>query len=396
MASCTAHGKSTRNTKLYRNYTPYASSFYKKLLADRVWIFEGTGRSRNLVQGVVFGADGKNHLCGVKKKRKQWVWLENEPFVSTWEAEVRRDGVRIKFNYEHIESRYMSLFYDPNTGGVTNEIALRDKYGRFYWKLADRGQLQASWPRSLVDACPGLKLPGSIRINEKQASLKMDELRRQDPDAPIRNFPGSQHTGPGRTGLAASGGRPTTSKEEVEAWMKLQKGNVLVSARGNGYVFTEGWGEGTEIWLIGYDGNAGAFGKVTRKTDRTGQEWVISDLPGVGTVKYAMGYPLPLMSTGHRHPAWQITDWLIESGRVLEVPDLGDAWKGVRFHPENRAEVFPADGGAPVTGGWRWTKTQLQVWLSDGPSAVEHWRDLAKRLNMGVTIWTPDTPNTGT
>ena len=145
----------------------------------------------------------------------------------------------------------------------------------------------------------------------------------------------------------------------------------------------KGGGKGTEIWLVGYDGNAGAFGRVSRKTDPSGQEWTISDLPGVGTVHYPIGYPLPLMSTGHRHPAWQITDWLIESGRVLEVPDLGDAWKGVRFHPENRAEVFPADGGAPVTGGWRWTKTQLQVWLSDGPSAVEHWRDLGEAPEHG-------------
>ena len=264
---------------------------------------------------------------------------------------------------------YSAKFYEPETERFDSEV-LRDGV----WTYSARGHIQDSWPRALADACPDLKLPAGIRINEKQTSLKMDELLRQDPDAPIRHFPGSQHTGPGRTGLGASGGKPTTTKEEVEAWMTAQEGNILVSSRGNGYVFTEGWGEGTEVWLIGQDGSAGAFGSVIRETDAAGQEWAVSELPGVGEVRYPMGYPVPLMSTGHRHPAWQITDWLIESGRVLEVPGLGESWKGVRFHPENRVEVFPADGGAPVTGGWRWTKAQLQVWLSDGASAVEHWR----------------------
>ena len=403
MASCTAHGQQAPRPvlpelsglpywKAFRNHSSHNADFFRSLLFGRVYLSERL-YSPGLVNGELVLEDG----------RVSWCYAYRNPKVRThrhWEGELRLEthstGVARTLVDGGNTYRYL-IFYEPQAGALSVEgLAVHVDPQKRMRRKDGSGWIQDSWPRVLADACPGIELPAGMEINEKQTSRNLDELRRQDRDAVLRNFPGSQHTGPGRTGLAASGGKPTTTREEVEAFMKAHEGNILLSSLGNGYVFTEGWTEATEIWPIGYDGGIYGFGKVTRKTDASGQEWTISEIPGVGTVHYPIGYPLPLLSTGHRHAAWQITDWLIESGRVLEVPELGEGWKGVRFHAGNRAEAFPAAGGAPETGGWRWTKGQLQVWLGDGSSALEHWQDLSKRLNMGVKIWTPLTPNTGT
>ena len=403
LMSCVAHGQQQPPEraglrelshlpywKAFRNHSSHNAAFFTRLMFGRVFIYESPA-SPNVVQGQLILDDGS----------VLWCWFEQVSrtySLASYDLSFETHSTGAARTLRGRGKTHRSLvFYDRKTGTLREEyLALHDDPHKRQRMKSQSGWVQDSWPRSLVNVCPAVRPPAGMKINEKQTSSRFDELRRQDADAPIRNFPGSQHTGPGRTGLAASGGKPTTTLEEIEAWMKSQEGNVLVSSRGKGYVFVNGWGEGTEIWAIGFDGNTRAFGRVARKTDTSGQEWSISKIPGVGTVHYPIGYPLPLMSTGHRHPAWQITDWLIGSGRVLEVPGLGEGWKGVRFHPDNRADVFPADGGAPETGGWRWSKSQLQVWLGDGSSAAEHWRDLATRLNMGVKVWTPGTPNTGT
>ena len=236
-----------------------------------------------------------------------------------------------------------------------------------------------------------------MQINEKQTSRKLDELRRQDPESPIRNFPGSQHTGPGRTGLAASGGKPTTTKEEVDAFMRAQEGNILLSSLGNGYVFTDGAGEGTEIWVIGYDGNTSGFGKITRKTDSSGQEWSISQVPGVGTLYYPMGYPLPLLSTGHRHAAFQLTGDLVAVPKPTALPFMGEAYGDRRFvfYGTGRLAVVDLAGDLVVEGTWHWTKGRLVVAVDGDPAGPQSvgWRELAKQLGKTPTVWIPFTSN---
>ena len=402
LMSCTAHGQQQLPEraalrelshlpywKAFRNHSSQDAAFFERLMFGRVFIYERRDLP-NVVEGQLILDDGSILWCFFGRASRTYSLASYDLSFETHSTGAAR-------TLRGRGKTHRSLvFYDRKTGTLREEyLASHEDPNKRYWRQNRSGWVQDSWPRFLAEVCPTAPLSTGMKINGKQTSSRFDELRRQDADAPIRDFPGSQHTGPGRTGLAASDGKPTTTLEEIEAWMKSQEGNVLVSSRGKVYVFAEGWGEGTEIWAIGFDGNTRAFGRITRKTDTSGQEWSISEIPGVGTVYYPIGYPLPLMSTGHRHPAWQITDWLIESGRVLEVPGLGEGWKGVRFHPDNRAEVFPADGGAPVTGGWRWSKSQLQVWLGDGWSALEHWQDLATRLNMGVKVWTPGTPNTG-
>ena len=90
-------------------------------------------------------------------------------------------------------------------------------------------------------------------VNGKQTSPRIAEMARQDPTAPVRHAPGSGLTAPGRTGFVGTNWGPTTTRAEVMAFMQGQKGNVVLSPWGIGYVFTEGWDAFGEVWRL--DGN---------------------------------------------------------------------------------------------------------------------------------------------
>ena len=397
LASCMAHGQARDiNVREHRSYVPYDKAFYENLLTGRAWIFEGRDfrSNRGLVSGFVYSGDGERLECLVRLRMDKKPFWRSGLVPVRWSIDNKSSfaGAGVRWDRKQKNSLFSFYFYDPDTGEIANEILIRQKRtGKPYWVRATTGQIQDSWPRALADACPGLKLPAGMAINEKQTSLMMDELRRRDPDAPVRNFPGSEHRAPGTTGLGASGGAPTTTREEVEAYLRAQEGNVLKSPSGRGYAYTR-YGGQEELWQLGDEGMLETWSDIRRSADGTRATTRIGDLEFV----YVEGYPFPFAPTGHRHPAWQITDWLIGSGRVLEIPELGAAWRGVRFHAGNRTEAHPAGGGAPVEGAWRWTKGQLQVAVQGASAGAGHWRDIADRLGMGVKVWTAATPNTGT
>ena len=70
---------------------------------------------------------------------------------------------------------------------------------------------------------------------------------------PIRNQPGSQHGYIGATGLAASGGKPTMTPEQVPAVQRRMHGVIGVTPRGRRVVGVQ-IPDRNEIWLIdGHD-----------------------------------------------------------------------------------------------------------------------------------------------
>ena len=376
--------------KVFRSHSSHNAEFFKRLLFGRVFVHEYFA-----VPGVMSAEfvrpDGFLFRC--------FFWSKEGRHALEWkklDIETHSTGAARTESHQGRVSRGL-IFYDPKTGLLRDEglVVHADPHKR-QWRVNRWGWVQDSWPRVLVDACPDIPVLGGIAINEKQTSLNLDELRRQDPDALIRNFPGSQHTGPGRTGLAASGGKPTTTREEIETWMRAQEGNVLLSSLGNGYVFSEGWSENTQIWKIGHDGHIVSFGRITRKTDSSGQEWSISEVPGVGTLYYAIGYPVPLLSTGHRYPAWQLTDELIARAEPVPLSWMGERYAGHRFLFHDKTLTVVAPGGEYLTGRWRWTKGRLQVTVDGEEQHAQSidWRDLARDLGVTPRIWTPATPNT--
>ncbi len=387
LASCTAHGLGKgRDPRVYVNYTPYSEAFYRELMTGRVHLYAArAGKLRNVVGGRFFASDGALFECFPARGDNKlfWIWKEN----ARWSLVKQRSGVRIERHRADGHKGYRSEFYDPETGSFTSEYLKKDR-----WLRTHPGVIQDSWPRALANAnaCPILKRRAQFRINEKQTSLKMDELRRQDPEAPIRNFPGSHLRAPGTTGLGASRGAPTTTAEEVDAYLLAQEGNILKSPAGNGFVYVRSEGIG-EFWAVGEDGAEKEFVLPVGSPD--GKK--ITARMGGRDVVYMVGYPFPFRPTGHRHPAFQLTDELIARAELLPLPWMGERYEGYRFLFHDKTLTVVAPGETYLEGRWRWTKGYLQVWL-DGEE--QHAgsiarRDLARELGVTPTVWTPFTPD---
>ena len=377
--------------KVFRNHSSHNAAFFRSLVTGRVFVHEHQRFPGSLLAEVA-RSDGTSSMCYLR--RKAGGFGSEELKLS---FETHSTGAAKTVRTQSGKTIRTLIFYDPETGLLRQEgLAPNPDPHKRTWKPNRAGWIQDSWPRLMADGCPWIALPAGMAINEKQTSSRFEELRGQDPDAPIRNFPGSQHTGPGRTGLTASGGKPTTTYEEIEAWMRAHEGNVLLSSLGNGYVFSEGWSPNTQIWKIGHDGHIVSFGRITRKTDASGQEWTISEIPGVGTVHYPMGYPVPLLSTGHRYPAWQLTDELIGGGEPVALPWMGERYADYRFLFHDKTLTIIAPGEQYFTGRWRWTKGRLQVTVDGEEEHAQSiaWRDLAKELGVTPRVWTVATPNT--
>ena len=76
--------------------------------------------------------------------------------------------------------------YEPESGAYREYGFTRDEK----WERPASGWVQDTRPRVLADACPDLPLPRELQINEAQTARSLGALRKQDPDAPIRNFEG--------------------------------------------------------------------------------------------------------------------------------------------------------------------------------------------------------------
>ena len=384
LSSCMAHGQGSRlDPKIYVNYSPYGETFYRELMTGRVNVFAGLGRFNNVVAGQIFGSDGTVIECsGRLRLDNKLHWISQTS--TRWSLVNRRSGIRIEWDYGGGRKLYASKFYDPATGAFNTEI-LTD--GR--WMVSNPGQIQDSWPRALAGVCPGLKLPAHIRINEEQTSLKMDELRRQDPGAPIRNFPGSHLTSPGRTGLGASRGRPTTTRKEAWNWLQSQEGYVVASPRGDGYVFVLDGGR-NEVWRLGDDGGVAKVGRL-----RDDGDWIFIEIPGQPVFKYPVGYPMPVLPTGHRHAAWRLTDKLIARAEPVPLSWMGERYDGHRFLFHDKTLTIVGPGETYLEGRWRWVKGRLEVTVGGderNPVSIG-WRDLARELGVRPAVWTPSTPN---
>ena len=348
------------------NYTPYSVRFYEQLLSGRVWVFE---ENRAVMRVLVFGREGRLFPCF-----RNWAAPRNKQL--RWSVIWGGSAATVRYENWGPKPRYAPFYYDPESGLANVEIFRAD---RAAWHRVARGWVQDTMPRSFAGTCPGLAKTAAVRINETQTSKTFDELRQQDPDAPVRNFPGSHLTAPGRTGLGASGGRPTTTKAEVEAFLTAQDGNVLINGKGIGLTWVRA-GDREELWRIGNHYMADGYWDVVRTTDSAG-EWIeIHDGPKVRR-RYPIGYPFPYLPTGHRHPAFQITDAFLAHPRSLEF--MGEAYADKRFvfHPEGKFSVVDEAGnlveGPHFDGVWRWTKGHLEMTVRDDRSHSINWRELA-------------------
>ena len=394
LSSCMAHGQ-PRNIGIdtHPNFVSHNKAFFDSLLSGRAWILEGVYHPnyRNIVRGFVFAKDGSRIGClAYKKKNGDPLWLAQRGVK--WELTERAKlvGAVVRNSYDDgRKPRHLPLFYDPSTGTLAGEIVRHETSGKQYWIRSSAGHVQDSWPRALADACPGVKLPPGMAINERQTSLRMDELRRQDPAAPVRNFPGSHLTAPGRTGLGASRGAPTTTREEAWAFMQSQEGYVVTSPRGDGYVMVLDGGR-NEVWRLADDGSVAKVGRLRDEGD-----WIFIEIPDQAVFKYSVGYPVPVLPTGHRHAAWQLTDELIARAESVPLSWMGERYASHRFLFHDKTLTIIAPGENYLTGRWAWTKGRLVVRVEGDEENVNSigWRELAGELGVQPALWTPSTPD---
>ncbi len=406
LASCAANGQSGRlDPKVHFNETPYSARFYKELLSDRVHVFEDLSRNRNRVQGTIYGADGTALECVFASRSRlgsnSYRQRRQRPVETSWSQHKKKPGSggHIRWGADPEWNPYTYEFYDPKTGEIATEIILKNGS----YAAINVGHIQDTWPRALADACPDLKIPAHIRINEKQTSRQFDELQRQDPDAPVRNFPGSHLTAPGRTGLGVSDGRPTTTKAEVEAFLEAQDGNVIVNVRGRALTYVR-VGDREELWRSGVGFAAERYLDVVRTTDEAG-EWIEAHEETRDGLKvwrrYPIGYPFPWLPTGHRHPAFQITDGWLAKPHPRSLAFMGEAYADKRFvfHPEGRFSVVDEAGnlveGPHFDGVWRWTRGHLEMTVRDDRSYSINWLELAVDVDPVPKMWSRDLRDVG-
>ena len=365
------------------NFSSHPAAFFESFLPGRVFVYQVPGHSRagGLVQGHHYGRDGKASLC-VTTGDKNWAGDDPGPIYETRirkQRIVSRSHARI-YTWTSPESERhsrISPFYDPATGRFHLEIwSRKDRKLRAPWV----GWIQDSWPRILADACPDLPLPGSLAINEKQTSGELEELRSQDPDAPIRNFPGSELRVPGAVGQAITDGKKTLKREELAAFMRANHGKILLNYRGKRRVLVIR-DDKEELWKIDDAGTVTNVGHFDSDGFTIGIAW---EQGAPVEWRYTIGFALPYAPTGERFAAFRLGDWLATQPSVT-LPFFGRD-VAFRFSPSGAVEADRNDGST-IAGSWRWSRGNLELRFPGlGDVATYEWRALAR--NVG---WSPAT-----
>ena len=385
------------------NYSSHSAAFFESLLAGRVWVLERPNSSRADDRGTVWA---HYHAPGGALLACAHLGGAYGAASARWRAVPSRE-FRALYNYlepgaEPDPGRrrgHTPLFHDPETGGLHNETLSGTR-----WRVASRGWVQESWPRSMKDACPGLAVPAGLPVNERQTSTAFATMMAQDPEAPVRNAPGSHLRGPGATGIAAARGRPRLPAADLARFLEENDGFVLTDTAGARHVLVLGAG-GDELWLLGEDGGVADTGLLVPSSDRTEIAVHYARLPI--RPRYRIGDALPFLPTGERFAAMRMTDRLAAEGTPVALPFAGTSVSGTRVSgarvsgarvsgtsvPGRAGTVvtlagdgtLAAEGGGAgtVPGTWRWSRGELAVTL-DGRVFRYPWRLLAGPAGSGL------------
>ena len=368
------------------NYSSHAAAFFTGLLEGRVWILERPNSrragDRNTVWAHYHAPDGTLRACA-------HLGSAYAPGTARWRVVPSREFRALyNFNEPGVEPDsgqrrgHTPVFYDPATGVLHNE-ALGAASGA--WAVASRGWVQESWPRAMKDACPDLALPAGLPVNEKQTSTAFDKAIAQDPDAPLRGFPGSELRGPGATGIAASGGHATLPAAALKRFLEDNNGRVLTDNAGSRHVLVLGR-DRDELWLLDGNGGIADTGNLVPASGGTEIALHYERLPL--RPRFRVGDALPLLPTGERYAAMRLTDWLAAGSGPVTLPFMDRGDSVFRFGADGTLTAVLGDGNGSrgTAGAWRWSRGELIVTL-DGVAAANSypWRALATHVG-----WTPE------
>ena len=332
-----------RETVRPYNLSSHLPEFFRDLLGGRTWVFETRGSP-----GALFlGRNGTVQACRLGGNGK----FMGTPPGARWKIGTRNGPSNLELSWatpEGIQHFRMVIVYDPKTGRLHGE---RFSTSERKWHIARDGWVQDGWPAGLVDACPGVTVPWDVKIDERQKGLEWEVVKANA--VRVMNHPGSEARFPGATGLGASGGKPTLTLQEVNAARWAGHGFVGIDMSGEKRVSVV-WPQYSEVWWLDENDDVVDVG--------------ITEIVGDGSVvvvrweksghinTYHLGYPLPLMPTERRHPAFVMMDEVVERGEpvVLDHGDRGEV--GVSFRGLGRVQ------SAAGSGKW---------WLSRGAVYVE-------------------------
>ena len=177
-------------------------------------------------------------------------------------------------------------------------------------------------------------MPADLPVNEKQTSTAFDKAIVQDPDAPLRGFPGSELRGPGATGIAASGGHATLPAAALKRFLADNNGRVLVDNAGARHVLVLG-PDRDELWLLDGSGGTGAIADTGHLVPAAGGAEIALRYERLPLrPRFRVGDALPLLPTGERYAAMRLTDWLAARSAPVTLPFMDREDSVFRFRAD--------------------------------------------------------------
>ena len=364
-----------RLPRLPLNVSSHSASFLESLLAERVWVFNW------------HGAPSAIHFTRGHRAVGCWTARSGNSFVRTaphfrymeWQIGAPDNPTSLQFIADipggENPTYTMVVIYDPRTGRFHAEQFSRSTEK---WHVNRDGWIQDRLPAALRPLCPPLSLSPDLPIDQRQNSLDWIDLKRTA--SPIRDFPGSEYSYIGATGLGASSGQPTMTPQQVENYERLMNGVIGVTDEGSfvdKFVFVR-TPDGNQVWLLDDHDHIVEVGTVTPVPSRDIN--VIRWRGSFPDYSYRTRFPIPVRPTPRRHPAFEMMADLVASERPVTVEHPGSGASAFVFFPAGKFHSSSATGAWWISNGEIMMKANEKV-------AGYPWREFADAVG-----WKPPSP----
>lgn len=363
--------------RLPLNVSSHSASFLEHLLAGRVWVFNWHGRpaaiyfthNRRAI-GCWTGKSGGSFGQEPRFRSMEWrIGTPSNPTALQLTADM--PGAEAP-SYETV------VIYDPRSGRFHGE---RYSRGAEEWHVNRDGWIQDRFPAALRPLCAPRSLPPDLPIDQRQNSVHWNDLKRSA--VPIRDFPGSEYSYIGATGLGASSGQATMTRIQVENYERLMDGVIGATPHDDGFidrfVFVRAPG-GNEVWLLDRHDDIVVVGAVTPVPGRDVN--LIRWRGSLPDYSYRIRFPIPVRPTSRRHPAFEMMAELAASERSIELPHAGSDASAFVFLPKGK--LRSANGA----GAWWISNGEIRMKLNNRVAGYP-WRDFADAVG-----WTaPSSPD---
>ena len=360
------------------NISSHSADFFEELLSGRVWVFNRRGAPA----AIHFTRDHRAVGCWAGESGGLF---DNEPGVRLmeWWIGTPTNPTALQFTADGPGEEPLLhetvVIYDPGTGRFHGE---RYSRGAEEWQVNRDGWIQNGFPAALRPLCAPLSLPSDLPVDQRQNSVDWNDLKRSA--APIRDFPGSEYSYIGATGLGASSGEATMTRLQVDNYQRLMNGVIGATPHEDSFVdrfvFVR-TPDGNEVWLVDEHDDIVMVGAVTPVPGRDVN--LIRWRGSLPDYSYRIRFPIPVRPTSRRHPAFEMMAGLAASERSVELPHAGSDDSALVFLPEGKLR------SASGAGAWWISNGEIRVNVNDRVAGYP-WRDFADAVGWDA----PSSPDT--